>query len=192
VWRSTLGDVQTALAAGTHTHLFIKPAAGAKSFSGTVRVFDRNLHSRMPLVPRLLASSEHACEQWLSSRAFTRTGSRCKLRPNTEGTVIHGPSDDMLNMLLDTSIFPACGALLEIHVSEVKEMNSEYAVYVVDGTIRAVCTVRIFRQEFTLEDAIAFHTFAPLEANRRVTNGILLGCSLLIRVPVGAVNCVKH
>jgi hypothetical protein len=34
--------------------------------------------------------------------------------------------------------------------------------------------------------AIEFHTVAPLEASKRVTNGIPLGCSLLL--PVGTVN----
>jgi hypothetical protein len=49
--------------------------------------FDRNLHSRMPLVPtparlKLL----HACNQWHSSRVSTfLTSSPCKLCPNTEG-----------------------------------------------------------------------------------------------------------
>jgi hypothetical protein len=32
---------------------------------------DRNLHSRMPLDPRMFARSEHACDQWQSSRKFT-------------------------------------------------------------------------------------------------------------------------
>jgi hypothetical protein len=45
--------------------------------------FDRNLHSRMPLVPT------PACDQCHSSRKFTfLTGSHCKLRPNTKGS--HG------------------------------------------------------------------------------------------------------
>jgi hypothetical protein len=38
-------------------------------------------------------------------------------------------------------------------------------------------TVRVFRQKFTLEDAIEFHAFAPLEALPCVTNDIPLGCS---------------
>jgi hypothetical protein len=55
--------------------------------------FDRNFHSRMPLVPtpaRLMLL--HACDQWHSSRVFAHlTGSHCKLRPNTEGTWLgHG------------------------------------------------------------------------------------------------------
>jgi hypothetical protein len=36
--------------------------------------------------PRLLASSEYACDQWHSSRVFTPlTGWHCTFRPNTEG-----------------------------------------------------------------------------------------------------------
>jgi hypothetical protein len=45
----------------------------------------------------------------------------------------------MLDMLLDTSIFPLCGPNLAVHCSECREMNSEYAVYVVDGAVRATC-----------------------------------------------------
>jgi hypothetical protein len=34
-----------------------------------------------------------------------------------------------------------------------------------DGIVREPrCTVRVFQQKFTLEDAIEFHAFAPLEA----------------------------
>jgi hypothetical protein len=51
------------------------------------------------------------------------------------------------------------------------------------------CTVRVFRLKSTLEDAIGFHAFAPLQANMRVTNGILLGCSLLL--PFDTVNPVQ-
>jgi hypothetical protein len=50
------------------------------------------------------------------------------------------------------------------------------------------CPVRVFRQKFTLEDAIGSHTCSP-QANMRVTNGILLECPLLL--PVGTVNCVQ-
>jgi serine/threonine protein kinase len=49
-------------------------------------------------------------------------------------------------------------------------------------------TVRVFRQKFTLEDAIGSHA-CSLEANTRVTNGIPLGSSLLL--PVDTVNCVQ-
>jgi hypothetical protein len=50
-------------------------------------------------------------------------------------------------------------------------------------------TVRGFRQKFTVEDAIGFHAFAPLEASRRETNDIPLGCPLFL--PVHTVNCVQ-
>ena len=56
-------------------------------------------------------------------------------------------------------------------------------------------SVRVFRQECTLDrnlhsrSAIEFHAFAPLEASKRVTNAIPLGCPLLL--PVHAVNCVQ-
>jgi DNA polymerase gamma 1 len=46
-----------------------------------------------------------------------------------------------------------------------------------------VGTVRVFRQKFTLEDAIGSHAFS-LEANMRVTNGIPLGSSLLLPLPL--------
>jgi hypothetical protein len=45
-----------------------------------------------------------------------------------------------------------------------------------------------FRRNFALEDAIGSHT-CSLEANMRVTNGISLGCSLLL--PVGTVIYVQ-
>jgi hypothetical protein len=48
--------------------------------------------------------------------------------------------------------------------------------------------VRVFRQKFTLEDAIGSHA-CSLEANMRVTNGIPLGSSLLL--PVCTVTCVQ-
>jgi hypothetical protein len=45
-----------------------------------------------------------------------------------------------------------------------------------------------FSTEFTPEDAIGAHA-CSLEANMRATNGIPLGCLLLL--PVGTVNCVQ-
>jgi hypothetical protein len=48
--------------------------------------------------------------------------------------------------------------------------------------------VRVFRQKFTLEDAIGSHA-CLLEANMRVSNGIPLGNSLLL--PVHSVICVQ-
>jgi hypothetical protein len=41
-----------------------------------------------------------------------------------------------------------------------------------------------FRRNFTLEDAIGAHA-CSLEASKRVTNGISLGCSLLLPVDTG-------
>jgi hypothetical protein len=49
-------------------------------------------------------------------------------------------------------------------------------------------TVRVFRQKFTLEDAIGSYA-CSLEANTGVTNSIPLGSSLLL--PVDTVNCVQ-
>jgi hypothetical protein len=48
--------------------------------------------------------------------------------------------------------------------------------------------VRARRQKFTLDDAIGSRT-CSLEASRRVTNGIPLGCPLFL--PVHTVNCVQ-
>ena len=48
--------------------------------------------------------------------------------------------------------------------------------------------MRVFRQKFTLEDAIGPHA-SSLEASRRVTNGIPLGCPRFL--PVHTVNCVQ-
>jgi hypothetical protein len=48
--------------------------------------------------------------------------------------------------------------------------------------------VRVCRQKFTLEDAIGPHA-SSLEASRRVTNGIPLGCPRFL--PVHTVKCVQ-
>jgi hypothetical protein len=48
--------------------------------------------------------------------------------------------------------------------------------------------VRVFRQKFTLDDAIQSYA-CSLEANMRVTNGIPLGCPLFL--PFHTVNCVQ-
>ena len=47
----------------------------------------------------------------------------------------------------------------------------------------------VFEHNVALEDAIAFHTFAPLDALACVATGILLGWLLLL--PVGTVNCIE-
>jgi hypothetical protein len=49
--------------------------------------------------------------------------------------------------------------------------------------------VRVFQQKSTLEDAIEFHAFAPLQASLRVTNAIPLGCPLFL--PVHTANSVQ-
>jgi hypothetical protein len=49
-------------------------------------------------------------------------------------------------------------------------------------------TVRVYREKLTPKDAIGSHA-SSLEASMRVTNGMLLGCSLLL--PVGTVNYVQ-
>jgi hypothetical protein len=52
-----------------------------------------------------------------------------------------------------------------------------YHPSVLDCTLKQTGTVRVFRQKFTLEDAIGSHA-CSLEANMRVTSGIPLGSSL--------------
>jgi hypothetical protein len=54
-----------------------------------------------------------------------------------------------------------------------------------DFGLSAACTVRVFRQKVTLEDAIGSHA-CSLVASRRVTNGIPLGCPHFL--PVGTVK----
>jgi hypothetical protein len=56
------------------------------------------------------------------------------------------------------------------------------------GSSQTLCTVRVFRLNFTLEDAIGSHA-CSLEASMRLTNGMPLGCPFLL--PVGTVNCVQ-
>jgi hypothetical protein len=51
-----------------------------------------------------------------------------------------------------------------------------------DVSMSAIGAVRVFRWKFTLEDAIEFHTFAPIEAAIRVTNDIPLGWPLSDRI----------
>jgi hypothetical protein len=59
-----------------------------------------------------------------------------------------------------------------------------------DRSIYAPGPVRVFRQKFTLEDAIGSHACSLEALTRvRVANGIPLGCPLLL--PVGTVNCVQ-
>jgi hypothetical protein len=54
--------------------------------SFSAEIYTRGCH----WFPRLLASSEQACDQWHSFRVSTfLTSSHCKLRPNTEGLLLH-------------------------------------------------------------------------------------------------------
>jgi hypothetical protein len=95
-----------------------------------------------------------------------------------------------------------CGQLVELHPTIAMPVQVALAAHRSCG--RAVLC---FRQMFTLEDAIVSHAFSPfssgwqsswlvledaivsrassLEANMRLTNGIPLGCPLLL--PVGTV-----
>jgi hypothetical protein len=50
-------------------------------------------------------------------------------------------------------------------------------------------TVCVFDRDLHLRSVIEFHTFAPLEASKRVADDILLGCSFLLLV--GIVNSVQ-
>ena len=63
-------------------------------------------------------------------------------RPLSVKSIWSAP-DDMLNMLLMPEIFPSLGPSCEVHCNEVVEMNSEYAVYVVDGEVRATCHYQV-------------------------------------------------
>jgi hypothetical protein len=56
------------------------------------------------------------------------------------------------------------------------------------GILLAIGTVRDFRHEFALDDAVESHT-CSLQANMRVTNSIPLGCQLPLTV--STINCVE-
>jgi hypothetical protein len=110
----------------------------------------------------MFAWSEHACDQWHSSRKFTPlTGLHCKLRPNTEGQLID-------NCLRITRLV----------------VPSDWSAWDVYSTVRSV-----FGQDFALGDAIGPHASCLLEANKCVANDIPLGCSIIL--PVGPVTCVQ-
>jgi hypothetical protein len=72
---------------------------------------------------------------------------------------------------------------------EIKRVEGKYRSPIYAHLSRTLDgTVLLFRQKSTLEDAIGSHA-CSLQANRRVTNGIHLGCSLPL--PVDTVNCVQ-
>jgi hypothetical protein len=66
--------------------------------------------------------------------------------------------------------------------------NTDYAAAGIATETPVVCTVRAFRQKFTLEDTIGSYA-CSLEATTLLTNGISFGC--LVLLPVGTVNSVQ-
>ena len=54
------------------------------------------------------------------------------------GEVLHGPVDDVLECFLGP-YYPHILPSQEVHCGEVVDMNSEYAVYLVDGFVRSIC-----------------------------------------------------
>lgn len=80
-------------------------------------------------VKECLASKVHA-------QLFLKPATAAK---SFSGFVAHGPVDEMVCLLEDTTVFPSVGPHAEVYCGEVVEMNSEYAVYVIDGQVRATC-----------------------------------------------------
>jgi hypothetical protein len=68
------------------------------------------------------------------------------------------------------------------------QLREAAACPTLEAVLQDESTVRVFRQQFTLEDAIGSHA-CSFEANMCVTNGIPLGCPLLL--PVHTVNPVR-
>jgi tetratricopeptide (TPR) repeat protein len=167
---------------------------------------DRNLHSRMPLDPmHVRLKLVHACDQWHSSRksAFL-TGSppvNCVQTLKAHAMYLSEQYDDAIKLArealrLDPDHQEAKACFKTAKTIKAAMQQATTAGQQRDfGTVKQVCTsvlnlgtVRVFRQEFTLEDAIGSHA-CSLEANIRVTNGIPLVSSLLL--PVDTVNCVN-
>jgi hypothetical protein len=145
-----------------------------------VRVFDRNLHSRMPLVPtHVRLKLFHACDQWHSSRKFTPlTSSHCKFRRNTQGfdhpNVVQcfGMSDDGDPAMIVRCLF-FCLVRVRVRVSTIGLRllyGACFSALLGLGLGLApsgcgCCTVPVFQQKSTPKDAIGIHAFAPpLEA----------------------------
>ena len=91
-----------------------------------VRIFDRNLQSRVPLVPtparlKLL----HACDQWHSSRVFNPLiGWHCKLCRNTEG---HAAYDDApVSLVKEGPVFAR--GVLHIFAAGLRVVPSNHAL----------------------------------------------------------------
>jgi hypothetical protein len=144
-------------------------------------------------------------DQWHSTRMFTPlTGSRCKLRQNTEGA-ISAQAMFLLTMNSVTTLMTSnntegtisAQAMFLLTMNSVTTLMTSHNT---EGTIHCVrtfysaksgtstSTVRVFRQKCTLEDAIGSHA-CSLEANMRVTNGTPLGSSFVL--PVDTVNCIQ-
>jgi hypothetical protein len=134
------------------------------------------LHPTMNSITTLMAShntegaaSNHPLKDILTMNSITTL-----MTPhNTEGTDEHP-----LHPLADAFLGDP-GRWLE---------NNLVAVEVCYSPTGCNGTVRVFRQKFTLEDAIGSHA-CSLEVNMRATNGILLLCPLLL--PVGTSNYIQ-
>jgi hypothetical protein len=133
--------------------------------------------------------------EFLSGGHFL-TGSHYKLRPNTEGLL---STEEVVKEYLRFSV--RTGNAWEnskycvLHTLRNEQETGRGKAVREAKSLRDMClhfgTVHVFRQKFTLEDAIEFHAFAPLEALASVcvTSGIPLGSQLLL--PVGTVNSVQ-
>jgi hypothetical protein len=80
-----------------------------------------------------------------------------------------------------------CFASSLLHGARFLTMDSALG-FASSALLPSCCTVRVFRQKSTLDDAIGSHA-CSLQANMRVTNAIRLGSPLLL--PVATVNCVR-
>jgi hypothetical protein len=119
-----------------------------------------------------------------------------KLRRNTEGEISTALLASMSKLMPARAMATEAGSLaLATALVSLRNMlpviTTKPTVCMMGAKGQAgldVGTVRVFRQKFTLEDAIGSHA-RSLEANTRVTNDIPLGSSLLL--PVDTVNCVQ-
>jgi hypothetical protein len=108
-----VGTTLSSSATGTDSNVGSN-STSSRGGLGLVRVFGRNLHSRMPSDPtHVRLKLLHARDQWHSSRKFTRlTGLHCKLYPNTEGT--GGIVAVCISVFLMSMLLLALGYLREV------------------------------------------------------------------------------